>query len=128
MADFNVQERRTVRAYDSSYIEIVLGVRQFFEKEKQEYRSINLNNIIERIVAATGVNKNIIFRIRTMEDVKCWKKKSGDHVNVRHEQQITTNSSSAVRNVIGGIYLEHTSVPTLYSMYGFGEEPACTIL
>ena len=116
MAVFNDQERRNVRAYDSSHIQIVLRVRQFLEKEKQEHRLINLNNVIERTLAATGVRKNIICRVRTIEDVKGWTKKSGDHVHVRHEPKILTNFSSFVRHVIREIYLELTSVLTLRSI------------
>ena len=51
-----------------------------------------------------------------MEDVKGWKKKSGDHVYVRHEPQIPTIFSPVVRHVIYEIYLERTSVPTLDSI------------
>ena len=71
---------------------------------------------IERTVAATEVNKNIICRVRTMEDVKGWKKKSSDHVHVRHEPQIPTNFSSVVRHFISEKCLERTSVPTLDSI------------
>ena len=112
MADFNDQERGHIRAYDSSHIEIVLRVRQLFEKEKQEHRRINLNNVIERTVIATGVSKNMRCRVRTMEDVKGWKKKSGDRVLVGHRPQFPNNFSSVVRHVIREMYLERTSVPT----------------
>ena len=97
-------------------MEIVLRVRKFFKKEKQEHRRINLNNVIERTAVAIGVKKNIVYRVRTMEDVKDWKKKSGDHVHVRHEPQILINFSSVMRHVIREVYLERTSVPTLDSI------------
>ena len=116
MTDFNHQQRRNVRAYDSSHMEIVLRVQQFFEEEKREHRRISHNNVIERTAAATGVSKNIVCRVRTIEDVKDWKKKSGDHVHVRCEPQIPSNFASVVRHVIREIYLERTSVPTLDSI------------
>ena len=64
-----------MRAYDQSHMEIVLRVRQFFEQEKIQLRRINLNNVLERIAAATGVNRNIISKIHTIEDVLNWKNK-----------------------------------------------------
>ena len=116
MADFNDQQRRNVPAYDSLDTEIVLRVRQFFENEKREHRRINLNNVIERTAAAAGVSKNIICRVRTIEDVKDWKKKSGDHVHVRREPQIPSNFASVGRHIIREKCLERTSVSTLDSI------------
>ena len=55
--------KKKIGAYDQSHLEIVLWLRQFFEQERKELRWINLNNVLERTVAATGVNRNIIAKI-----------------------------------------------------------------
>ena len=113
MSDEEEPARKRVRAYDQSHLEIVLRVRQFFENERTQHRRINLNNVVERTSAATGVNKNLVCKIRTIEDVLNWKKKPGVSVKVPQTHQIPDNFCSVIRQVVRDICLERERVPTL---------------
>ena len=103
-----------MRAYDQSHMEIVLTVRQFFEQEKIQHYRINLINVLERTAAATGVNRNIISKIHTIEDVLDWKNKPGVPVATRKEPVIPKNFSIVFRLTVREIYLERKQLPTLY--------------
>ena len=104
---------KAVRAYDTSHMEIVFNVLKYFEKERQGYRRINLNNVIRMTAAATGVNKNIVCRIRTVDGVINWQKKPDDTVNVQRESKVSANFSPVIRHVVREMYLERISIPTL---------------
>ena len=78
-------------------METVLRVRQFFEQEKIQHRRINLNNFLEQTAAATGVNRNIVSKIRTVDDVLNWKNKPGVHVATRKDPVIPKNFSTVAR-------------------------------
>ena len=60
-------EKKKIRAYDESDLEIDLSVHQFFEQERKGRSRINLNNVLERTAATTGVNRNFIAQIQTMK-------------------------------------------------------------
>ena len=75
-------------------------MRQFFEQERREHRPINLNNVLEEKAAATGVNRNLIAKIQTTEDVLNWKKKPGVPVPTASDPKIPTKFSSIIRQVV----------------------------
>ena len=109
----NEPEKKKMRAYDQSHLKIVLNVRQFFEQEKIEHRRINLNNVLEVTAAATGVNKNIVSKIHTIDHVLNWKNKPGVPVVTRKDPVIPKNFSNVVRQVVHEICLERKQLPTL---------------
>ena len=109
----NEPEKKKMRAYDQSHIEIVLRVLQFFEQERIQHRRINLNNFPERSTAATRVNRSIISKIHIIEDVLKWKNKPDLPVATRKEPLIPKKFSIIVRQVVREIYLEHKQLPTL---------------
>ena len=51
---------RKKRAYNQSHPEIVLRVRQFFEHEKANPGNIDVNKVVERTAAATGLSTRLI--------------------------------------------------------------------
>ena len=128
MSDEEEPARKRVRAYDQSHLEIVLRVRQFFENERTQHRRINLNNVVERTSAATGVNKNLVCKIRTIEDVLNWKKKPGVSVKVPQTPQIPDNFCSVIRQVVRDIYLESECVPALDQILEKLRERQCKTL
>ena len=84
-------EKKKIRAYHQSHLEIVLRVRQFFEQERKKHCRINLNNVLQRTTAPIGVNRNIIGKIQAREDVLKWKKKPGVPVCTPSDPVIPTN-------------------------------------
>ena len=106
-------EEKGVRAYDQSLMEIALRARQFFEQERFQHRPISLNDVIERTTLATGNNKNLICKVRTLEEIKHWKKKPDAPKSVQQTSHIPENFSSITRHVIHEIYLDGRCVLTL---------------
>ncbi len=128
MSDEEEPARTRVRAYDQAHLEIVLRVRQFFETERTQHQRINLNNVVKRKSAATGVNKNLVCKTRTIEDVLNWKKKSGVSVKVTQTHQIPDNFCSVIRQVVRDIYLESECVPALDQILEKLRERQCKTL
>ena len=105
-------EKNKIRACDQSHLEIIIRVRQLFEKERKEHREIDLNSVQEGTAAATGVNRNKFAKIQTIEDVLNREKKPGVPVPTPNDPVIQTNFST-IRQVVHETYLELKQVPTL---------------
>ena len=73
---------KEARAHNQSHREIALCVRQFFEQERLPHHRISSNNVIQRITLASGINKNLICKAHTLDDIKNWKSKAGALINV----------------------------------------------
>ena len=84
-----------------------------FEQERLQHRRISLNKVLGRTALATGINKNLTFKARTLQDVQHCKKKTGAPISVRQANYIPENFSSVVRHVIREINLDGTSDPIL---------------
>ena len=69
------------RKYDRSHAEIVLQVRQFFEFESQQGKSLHLNRLLEKTFSETGVsartlykpNQNAVWRIGSTKQENLYK-------------------------------------------------------
>ena len=105
-------EERGVRSNDQSHMEVALGVRQFFEQERLQHRRISLNNVLESTALETGINKNLVYKVRKLEDIKHWKKKPDAPTSVQRASHIPENFSSVIRHVVREIYLDGSCVPT----------------
>ena len=107
-----VHEKKKIRAYIQSHLEIFLRVRQFFEQERKENHRISFNDVLAR-TAATGVNRNIIPKIQPTEDFLNWKEKPGVPFPTRSDPVVPMNFSSSSQQIVRKIYLEYKQVPTL---------------
>ena len=63
-----------------SQAEVILRVRQYFEKEKLCKRRSDLGKVIQRTVEATGFWKNIVSKISSETVVANWKFQDADSV------------------------------------------------
>ena len=101
------------RKYDRSHAEIILKIRQFFEKERQEQQRIHVNKVVERTAAATGASRNIIARIRNDEDVRNWKYNAGESLSIKRLGEVPKNYCSVIRQIVRDLLLEKIQVPTI---------------
>ena len=109
-------EKNKIKAYNESYQRIVLREGQFFEQEVKELGQINLNNTIERTAASTAVNKNIIAKIQSIEDVLNRKKQPGIPVPNPNYPVIPKNFSFIIQQFVRETYLERERIQTLDSI------------
>ena len=61
MSNINIGPHKRLRVYDNSHAEIILRVRQYFEFERNQEKSQNLNRVVERTAAATGTSRKIFL-------------------------------------------------------------------
>ena len=108
-----IQKDLRPRKYDKSHVEIILLIRQFFEKERDTQKRIALNKVVERTAEATGASRNIISRIKTEEDVSNWKYDPGQPLSIRRTRGVPENYRSVIRQVVRDLFLEKTRVPTV---------------
>lgn len=59
------------------HAEIILRVRNFFENEKRNPEQIDINKVVERTAAATGVHRSLVSKIKIERDVENWKYAEG---------------------------------------------------
>lgn len=71
---------RKPRKLIRSQAELVLRIRNYFEKEKLEQRGLDVNRVLNRTAAATGLSRALVAQIKTEEDVQNWKYDDGDSV------------------------------------------------
>ena len=105
-------EKKKMRVYVQSHMEIVLRALQFFEQDKRQRRRIKLNNFLERTAGATRVNRNIISKIALSKIFKL-ENKPGVPIATRKEPVIPKNFSIVVRLVVREINLERKQLTTL---------------
>ena len=58
-----------IRKWDRSRAEIILRVKQFFEREREQNQRMIVNRVIERIMAATGAGRKIILQVKDKKDL-----------------------------------------------------------
>ena len=113
MSIISEPEKKKIKAYNKSYLGILLRVGQFFEQKVKEHSQINLKDAIERTAEATVVNKNIIAKIQSIEDVLNRKKQPGIPVPNPNDPVIPKNFSSIIRQSVRETYFERERVQTL---------------
>ena len=86
-----------VQKYDKSHVEIILDVRQYFEEECFQRQSFNLNRVVDRTAAATGLPERIMNEIRTEEDLENWAYESGQSIAYCHKAQVIESFTLLVR-------------------------------
>ena len=108
---------KRIRKFDRSHAEIILRVRQFFEMEKSQKKRICVNRVVERTVAATGANHNIVSRIRSQEDIESWQYHCGDSLKYEKKSSVPESFRSIVRMIVRDLFLEKVQVPTVTILY-----------
>ena len=109
--------RNRIRKYDKSHAEIILRVRQFFEREREGGKRIHVQKVVERTCAATGVSHNLVTRIRSQEDIDSWSMAPGESVSVIQPNRVPDSYAVLVRQTVRNIFLEKEKVPTLDSIF-----------
>ena len=105
--------RSRIRKYDKSHAEIILRVRQFFEREKESGKRMHVQKVVERTCAATGVCHNLVTKIRSQEDVDSWRIAPGEIISVNQSCRVTESYAVLVRQAVRDIFLSKKNVPTL---------------
>ena len=105
------------RVYTRAHAEIVLRVRQFFEKEKSKKQRININKVVERLSEATGVGRTLLAKIRTEADVKNWKFSDGKTLEYDFPTVVPDEYASVIGKVMREILLERKMLPTIDSVF-----------
>ena len=113
MAESNVTAHRRIRKYDKSHAQIILRVREYFEKEKTAGKRIDVQHVVARTAAATGANQNIIVKIRTQEDVNNWEYAAGAALKYNSCRLVPENYKALIRRVLRELYSEKKKVPTI---------------
>ena len=67
-----MSSRNRIPEYDKSHAEIILRVRQFFEREREGGKRNYYQKVVERTCAATRVPHNLVRRIRSQEAIDSW--------------------------------------------------------
>lgn len=101
------------RVTNKSHVEILFRVKQFFKKERDEGKRINLNKVLERTVAATGIGRTICSRIQTEDDVTNWPHEDGAKLKYNTESSVPDSYISIVRQVVRDIIVEKETYPTI---------------
>jgi len=101
------------RVYDKSHAEIILRVRQYFENEKKHPENINVDQVVARTAAATGVHRSFISKIKTQSDVDNWKHLSGSKLDYKCDMKVPKKFEAVVRTVVRDIFLQKERVPTI---------------
>ena len=118
MSAQHTEKSERPRKYDRSHAEIILKVRQFFEKERQEQQRINVNKVVERTAAATGASRNIIAYIRNEDDLRNRKYDAGEALSIKRLGEVPKNYCSVIRQVVWDLFLEKKiEVPTIDLVY-----------
>ena len=105
------------RKYDRFHAEIILKVRQSFEKERQEQQRIHVKKVVERTAAATGASRNIITRMRYEEDVRKWKYDAEEALLIKRLGEVPKNYCSVIRQIVRDVFLEKIQVPTIDTVF-----------
>ena len=106
-----------VRKFDRSHAEIVLRVRQFFERECQRGKSLYLNRVLERRAAATRGSAITSNKLKSENDLQNWQYEGGESVQVHQNSILPEPFSALVRKVIRDMFLVKVKVPTLDTVY-----------
>ena len=97
MSARKIQKDTRPRKHDESHAEIIFHARQFFEKEKDTQKCIDLSKVVERTAEATGAYRNIVLHIKTEEDVSNWKYDPGQPLSIGKTRGVPENYRSVKR-------------------------------
>ena len=79
---------KRIRKLDKSHAEIILRVRQYFEKERDKKLCPEVAQVLNRTSNATGVNEVTLRKRRTEADVENWAYNPGEKVNVERQNEV----------------------------------------
>ena len=104
------------RAINRSHAEIIIRVREFFEKEKRHGSSLILNRGLDRTAEATGIGRSTVACIKTHEDLVILPAE-GDKVKYDHGMIVPPSYGAAVRKIIRDLSWRSRECPlsTLFS-------------
>lgn len=117
MSSITKKKHKKHRAYSRSHVEILLRVRQFFEKEKAEGKPINVNQVLQRTSAATGIGRSLCSSIKTDKDVETWPREDGQKVSCSRESSVPDSYVAIIRQVVRQILLEKVKAPTVDEVF-----------
>lgn len=105
------------RAYKKSEIAMGLGVRRYFEKEKNNPGKFDPGQVIKRAAAATGISLGTINKIRAESDAENWTEMKGNLLTYNTNLTVPANHSSLIRMIVRKIFLAKTRVPTIDTIF-----------
>lgn len=104
------------RATTRNQAEIIFRVRRYFEKERQEGKRSNLNQVVVRTCEATGFSKKVVSKIKTEDDVENWKFEDGQKLIYGPSSVVPDNYQSLLRYAVREVILEKIKYPTIDSI------------
>ena len=110
-----------VRKYDRSHTEIILRVRQFFERVCQREKLLHLNRVLERTAAATGFSARNLNKLESENDLENWQYERGEAVQVQRNSTVSEQFSALVRKVTRDMFLAKKQGPN--SKHHISENP-----
>ena len=91
---------------DKSHAEIILRVRHYFEKERDQKLCPEVAQVHKRASNETGVNEVTLRKIRIEAGVENWEYNPGEKVNVERQNEVPEQFCVLVRQVIRDMFLD----------------------
>lgn len=113
MARTKLGTYRRARTVTRSIAEVIFRVRKYFEREKRLKHALNLNQILERTVEATGFSRGVVKKIKSQDDVDSWKYLDSDVTSYKSTKQVLDKYESLVRYAVRKLILEKIKFPTI---------------